>query len=97
MRELREQAGLTQLQVSQILNIERQTYCNYENALRNPPLEAIAALSDLYHVSLDDLICGQDSWRRNRDRRLLHDFNALPDTAQQEVLEFIRFKKYLNQ
>ena len=39
MRELRKSAGLTQDEIAKHLNIERQTYCNYENENRTPPLE----------------------------------------------------------
>lgn len=56
MRELRENASYTQAAVSRKLNIQRQTYCNYENALRNPPIEIIVALAELYHVSVDYLV-----------------------------------------
>ena len=44
IRKLRKEAGYTQDKVSRMLNIQRQTYSNYENALRVPPLETIVAL-----------------------------------------------------
>ena len=60
IKELRQKAGYTQAQVSQMLNIQRQTYSNYENATRTPPLEIITALADLYHVSTDYLLMGSE-------------------------------------
>lgn len=104
IRELRQKAGLTQSQVSQKLNIQRQTYCNYENASRTPPLEIIVALSELYHVSVEYLICGKKSadsmasaeasaTLSESEQKLLNTFTALPEPAQRETLAFIQFKK----
>lgn len=59
IRKLRKEAGYTQDKVSRMLNIQRQTYSNYENALRVPPLETIVALSGIYHVTLDSLLLDQ--------------------------------------
>lgn len=56
IRELRQNARYTQADVSRKLNIQRQTYCNYENSTRTPPIEIIVALAELYHVSVDYLV-----------------------------------------
>ena len=56
LRALRKKSKYTQEYVSQFLNIQRQTYCNYENDARTPPLEIIVALSELYSVSVDYLV-----------------------------------------
>lgn len=56
LRSLRKKSKYTQEYVSQFLNIQRQTYCNYENDARTPPLEIIIALSELYNVSVDYLV-----------------------------------------
>ena len=56
IRKLRKEAGYTQEDVSRKLNIQRQTYCNYENGTRMPPLEIIIALADLYKLSVDALV-----------------------------------------
>lgn len=58
IRKLRKEAGYTQEDVSRKLNIQRQTYCNYENGTRMPPLEIIIALADLYKLSVDALVTG---------------------------------------
>ncbi len=105
IKELRTSAGYTQIEVSRRLNIQRQTYCNYESGLRTPPLEIIAALADLYDVSVDYLIRGEDAPAKSpaeplaslpkSARRLLADFFALPEDTQREILEFVHFKKQL--
>ena len=41
MRSLRKAKHLTQGDVASQLHIERQTYSNYENSTRTPPLETV--------------------------------------------------------
>jgi transcriptional regulator with XRE-family HTH domain len=104
IRELRRNAGYTQSQVSQKLNIQRQTYCNYETSARTPPLEIITALAELYDVSIDYLVRGTEHTAASaeapaetalspREKKLLSDFSSLPEEVQSEVLSFIQFKK----
>lgn len=102
--KLRRDAGYTQAQVSQKLNIQRQTYCNYENASRTPPLEIIVALAELYHVSIDYLVCGENSISGDSDLRsqpspddseqeLLNEFASLPESTKEEILAYMQFRK----
>ena len=102
MRELRKKYGYTQEEVSQHLNIQRQTYSNYENATRTPPLDIIIALADLYHVSIDYLVCGSSLSvptvpatppLNNAEKKLVSEFSLLPEHSKKEVLHFIQFKK----
>lgn len=101
MRELRNTFNYTQADVSQLLNIQRQTYCNYENASRNPPLEIIIALADLYHVSVDYLVRGiptpppdaSSASLSATEKKVLNDFSTMNERNQKEVMNFIQFKK----
>lgn len=97
MRTLRLKANYTQSEVSRLLNIQRATYCNYENGYRTPPLEIITALAGLYHVSADYLLLGIDTVT-SRDplaKELLREFENLSEQFKRETLQFIRFKKLL--
>lgn len=97
IRELRESSGYTQAEVSQKLNIQRATYCNYENELRTPPLEILVALAELYDVSVDYLVRGAasvvDQTLSTREKKLLKDYAQLTEGDQKEVADFIDFKK----
>lgn len=101
IRKLRNKSGYTQAELSSKLNIQRQTYCNYENATRTPPLEIIIALAELYQVSVDYLVRGTEdfpdrkapAFQMAQRKRLFEDFSSLPEAAQKEVLDFIHFKK----
>lgn len=58
--QLRKQAGYTQQHLSQILGIPRPTYANYERPKeqsgREPNVEMLKRLADIYDISLDYLL-----------------------------------------
>ena len=56
IRNLREDADLTQQQVEQILHINQNTYSQYENGHRQIPIDVLIALAKLYHTSIDYLL-----------------------------------------
>ncbi len=56
LRYLRKQNNLTQEAISDILNISRQAYSNYETCKRVPDLDTLLCLSQYYQISIDDLI-----------------------------------------
>lgn len=56
IRDLREDADLTQTQVSEFLLCDQSLYSKYERGERYLPLELAIKLADFYHVSLDYLV-----------------------------------------
>lgn len=56
LRRLRDEHNYTQLQLSKKLNISRQAYSNYETGKRIPDIETLLRLTDIYGISLEDLI-----------------------------------------
>lgn len=58
LRYLRKQHNLTQTTLSNMLNISRQAYSNYETSKRTPDLDSLLHLAGFYHVSLNDLVLG---------------------------------------
>ena len=53
IRDLREDADLTQEKIAQILYIHRNVYRNYESGKREIPFQFAIALAKYYNVSLD--------------------------------------------
>lgn len=53
IRDLREDADLTQDQLVQMLGIPKTTYTNYEQGKREPPLAFVCKLADFYDVTVD--------------------------------------------
>lgn len=52
------EAGLTQEKAAEKINVSRQTISNWENEKSYPDIISVIALSDLYSVSLDELLKG---------------------------------------
>ncbi len=53
MRDLREDADLTQQQVAEILGTSQTMYARYERGANELPVHHLLALCRLYHVSAD--------------------------------------------
>lgn len=56
IRDMREDADLTQTQIAQILGIAQTVYSRYERGYQTIPLELLIRLADYYHVSIDYLV-----------------------------------------
>lgn len=56
LKDLREDADLTQKTVADILHIRQNTYSQYENGQRQIPIDCLISLSDLYSVSVDYIL-----------------------------------------
>lgn len=61
LENLREESGYTQKEVSYKLGFSSNVYGTYEREERQPAYETLAELADLYNVSLDYLIRGNES------------------------------------
>lgn len=51
LRALRDANNLNQGDLSDMLNISRQAYSNYENSKRTPDLDSLLRLASFYHVT----------------------------------------------
>ena len=56
LQRSRIDAGLTQEQAAEALDVTRQTVSNWENGKTYPDIKNIIDISELYHVSLDCLL-----------------------------------------
>ena len=56
IRNLREDADLTQQQVGEAINVPQRTYAYYESGQRMIPPHVLCSLADLYTVSVDYLL-----------------------------------------
>lgn len=56
IKDLREDADLTQQQIADKLFINRRTYSSYELGIRGIPTEILSAIADIYDTSTDYLI-----------------------------------------
>ena len=73
LKQARAAAGLTQEQAAGALGVSRQTVSNWENCRSYPDVAMVLAMSELYHVSLDELLKG--------DRKMIDHLEQSTDTV----------------
>ena len=92
LQVLRKEQGLTQEQLGEKLHISGKTISRWETGTYMPPVEMLLALSELYGVSMNELVAGE---------RLTPE--ALPQAAEenltaslkeQEVFQFNERKRF---
>lgn len=65
LRDLREDRDLTQKELAEKLHISQNTYSQYENGVRQLPIEMLIAISEIYNVSTDYILRLTDNPKRN--------------------------------
>lgn len=68
LKNSRMSAGMTQEQIADEINVSRQTISNWENGKSLPDIISLIKISDLFQMSLDDLLKG-DSKIMNKIKR----------------------------
>lgn len=71
LRDLREDADLTQKDVGKILNTTQQQYAKYELGVQEIPIHHLITLADYYRVSLDYMV-GRAEWSEVEQWRAQH-------------------------
>ena len=71
--QLRKQKGFSQEELANRLNVSRQTISKWELGDSTPNMEKLIALSDLFKISLDELVKGEISSVKS-------DFSSKSDT-----------------
>ena len=65
LKEIRRQKKLSQVKVSMDLNMSREAISNYETGRRSPDIDMLVKMSDYFGVSIDYLIRGEDTLKKN--------------------------------
>nr|SFZ89151.1 Transcriptional regulator, XRE family [Loigolactobacillus rennini] len=72
LKSHRRRHGISQLQLADKLHISRQSISSWENDRAYPSLDNLIALSELYRISIDDLLKDNEELRdkifRNQNR-----------------------------
>ena len=72
IKELRKSRNLTQEEFASQLNVTRQAISNWENNRNLPDLETVLHISEVFHISLDELILGGNKMN-NMTEKLVND------------------------
>lgn len=94
LRAFRRAHGYTQVEMSELLHIQRQTYCNYENGRRMPSWDMLAEIAAILDISLDSLIRGSltDQTMSEDAVRVFLDYQKLSADDQKYIREYIKSK-----
>ena len=66
LRQCRKESQLTQREVATYADITEKAYQNYELATREPKLEILSRIANVYHVSIDYLVGRTDNKSVNK-------------------------------
>ncbi|WP_308126675.1 helix-turn-helix domain-containing protein [Priestia aryabhattai] len=64
LQRLREEKNLSREELAQVMNVSRQAVYKWENNKGYPDIENLIKLSDLYNVTIDELIEGDRSFQK---------------------------------
>jgi transcriptional regulator with XRE-family HTH domain len=64
LQKLREQKNMSREELAQEMNVSRQAVYKWENNKGYPDIENLIKLSDLYNITLDELIKGDRSFQK---------------------------------
>ena len=76
LMELRKQKGWSQEELGEKLGVTRQTVSKWELALTTPEMEKLAAISDLFGITTDELIKGKAPEQSNTAFEKKHRFSG---------------------
>ena len=63
LRELREDKGLSQKQLGEILNIGHKTISDYERGVSSPDIITLKQFADYFQVSMDLLVATEEDMK----------------------------------
>ena len=66
IRDLREDADISQTEMGKYLNVSQRAYSHYENGTRDIPVSILIAFADFFNVSIDYLLERTDNKKINK-------------------------------
>lgn len=82
LKTLRERHDYNQDYVAEKVNIKRSTYANYERESREPSIDMLIKLADLYEISVDYLLGHIPDQEMPKDiKELIDKYNRLSTKA----------------
>ena len=59
LKALRKEKGLTQEQLGEKIGVTNKTVSRWENGNYMPPVECLEMLSDIYQISINEIVAGE--------------------------------------
>lgn len=96
LKEIRKSRKMTQQDIAEKLHCDVTTYARYESGDRNPPLEILILLSELFGVSLDYLVGIRDfneSTLTQKEKELLSASKNADERATEDAILILQKHK----
>lgn len=91
LKECRKAKKMTQEEVAKLLNVTTQTYQNYELNKREPNIETLIKLANIFDTTIDYLIGREKKQLINKnDKEILEYLNKLKENEKWHILEIIK-------
>lgn len=91
LKSLRKELKLSQEYVANVLGISRTVVTTIESGTRKVTSDELKAFSELYGVTLDELMYDKDV--NNDTKMFARTFSELSDLDKKEIMNLIEFKK----
>ncbi|GAA0345593.1 helix-turn-helix transcriptional regulator ImmR [Oceanobacillus oncorhynchi subsp. oncorhynchi] len=102
LKKIRIEKGYKQIDVANKIGIKNNTLSSYEKSIRQPDYDNLKKLANLYNVSIDYIITGNEfsnspdeMWKEFLDPKTQIFFKDLQDAPEEKIEELIRFWEYL--
>lgn len=83
IKELRKAKGISQKEMSKLLDIPYSTYSNYENNNREPSADVIKKVSDILEISTDSLI----ETAKTKSKTFIDEIDMYVEKFQKDIAE----------
>lgn len=100
LRKLREDAEMSQAEAAEKVNCSAKSLSNYERNIREPDLDTLIRLCDLFHVTADYLLGRIDHayYYHNiplddKMAKMFQNMLSLPQKRQSEIIHFTQLQK----
>ena len=100
LKDLRKQAGLTQVDVAERLGVSQQAYASWERGVKKPTQENLVKIAQVLNVSVDYLVGNLEENSDELDNiELLFRMNSKgltdeeKETFKKELIEFMEERK----
>lgn len=91
LKECRKAKKMTQEEVAKLLNVTTQTYQNYELNKREPNIETLIKLANIFDTTIDYLIGREKKQLIDKnDKEILEQLNKLKEDEKWHILEIIK-------
>lgn len=86
LKSLRDEKGITQDGLANVLNVSRSSVANYETGVREPDIACLEDIADFFGVSVDYLLGRSSLKYKTPDEEHLAQLQKLLESSEEELV-----------